>query len=517
MFVWIRKNRTALLFSIIMLLGMVLRIWKFGMLPDGINQDEAFAGYEAYSLLHYGKDSSNYSFPIYFTAWGSGMNALEIYLMIPFIRLLGLTPLAIRLPQLLVSIFTLLVLYLLAKKLYSTNIALIALFLVAICPWHVMMSRWGLESNLTPGFLIFALYFFILGTENPRFFILSSVFYGLTLYCYATIWLIVPIILFSQVIYCLMYKKIYLCKEIAWSFFILLLVAFPLLLFLLINYGLLPEIRTPYLSIPRLAFMRKGEVSLNNIGSNFQHFATMLFFQSDNYHVNTIPQYGIFYHFTLPLFLTGFVCMIIESIKSICHKSFYPSVFILINAIAPGLLGLLISTNLTKINSLFLPMLIIAAYGLIWIGKKVKPAYYILCVLYIISSASFTKYYFTDYPNDIVCDFYLGAEDMLAQAAKMHKPIKVTKKLSYPVVLFYAQVNVNDYIASVNYSNYPSPFLDVNQFCDYYFISELTELDKNFVYLLDDSYDLTLFLENGFEITHSTGIYYLAYANERSK
>lgn len=517
MFVWMRKNKTILLFSIIMLFGIILRIWKFGTLPDGINQDEAFAGYETYSLLCYGKDSSNYSFPVYFTTWGSGMNALEIYLMIPFVRLFGLTPFAIRLPQLIVSIFTLLVLYLLTKRIYSDNIALTALFLTAICPWHIMMSRWGLESNLTPGFLMFALYFFVLGTEKPRYFILSSIFYGLTLYCYATIWLIVPIIISIQIIYCLIYKKVYLCKEIVWSFLILLALAFPLFLFLLVNYGLLPEIRTPFLSIPRLAVMRKGEVSLRNISSNFQHFARILFFQSDNYQVNTIPQYGIFYHFTLPLFLIGFICMIVENIKSIRGKSFCPSVFIIINCISPALLGLLISTNLTKINSLFLPMLIITAYGLICIRKKVRPVYDILCVLYIISAVSFTKNYFMDYPKDIVNDFYLGAEDMLTQADTMHKPIKITRKLSYPVALFYTKTNVNDYIASVHYSNYPSPYLDVEQFCNYYFISELTDLDKNFVYLLDDTYDSALFIESGFEITHSEGIYYLAYANERSE
>lgn len=89
------------------------------------------------------------------------MNALEIYFMIPFIRLLGLSTLSIRLPQLIISILSLIVVYVLSKKMFCPQIGLISLFLMSICPWHIMMSRLALESNLTPGFLILGLYFCI--------------------------------------------------------------------------------------------------------------------------------------------------------------------------------------------------------------------------------------------------------------------------------------------------------------------------------------------------------------------
>lgn len=79
-----------ILFILIMAAGLFIRLWQFGNVPDGVNQDEAFAGYEAYSILHYGKDSFGYHMPVYLTAWGSGMNALNSYLMIPFIAVFGL-------------------------------------------------------------------------------------------------------------------------------------------------------------------------------------------------------------------------------------------------------------------------------------------------------------------------------------------------------------------------------------------------------------------------------------------
>ena len=47
-----------LLFWAIMVIGISARVWRFGSVPGGLNQDEAFAGYEAWSLLHYGIDSA---------------------------------------------------------------------------------------------------------------------------------------------------------------------------------------------------------------------------------------------------------------------------------------------------------------------------------------------------------------------------------------------------------------------------------------------------------------------------
>ena len=61
----------------IIAVGVFVRVFRFGQVPAGFNQDEAFAAYEAYSLLNFGKDSAGYSFPTYFVSWGSGMNVLE--------------------------------------------------------------------------------------------------------------------------------------------------------------------------------------------------------------------------------------------------------------------------------------------------------------------------------------------------------------------------------------------------------------------------------------------------------
>lgn len=45
------------------------------------------------------------------------------------------------------------------KEIVDKSTGLWAMLLLSVCPWHIMMSRWGLESNLAPGFLLFGLTF----------------------------------------------------------------------------------------------------------------------------------------------------------------------------------------------------------------------------------------------------------------------------------------------------------------------------------------------------------------------
>ena len=169
--------------------GIMLRVLYLGDIPGNgsVNPDEAYAGYEAYSLLHYGMDSHGYSMPVYLEAWGSGMNALETYCMIPFIAVWGLNAFSIRCAQCLWGILAFVAAYFLAKKIYDKKIAVIALGLISFMPWQLMMCRWGLESNLLPDFLLFGLLFLLKAIQNTKWMVLSMACYGLALYCYASI------------------------------------------------------------------------------------------------------------------------------------------------------------------------------------------------------------------------------------------------------------------------------------------------------------------------------------------
>ena len=125
-----------------------------------------------------------------------------------------------------------------------------------------MVSRWALEANLAPFFLLFGLFFLLKGTENPRWLPLSGLLYGLSLYTYATIWMLVPFMLLVQVLVLARLKKLSWSRWSVSALLILGVLAAPLILFMLINRGLMEEIRLPFLSIPRLVYFRSGELSL---------------------------------------------------------------------------------------------------------------------------------------------------------------------------------------------------------------------------------------------------------------
>lgn len=162
------KNKYKILISLIFVIGIVVRLVCIDVLPKGLNQDEASAGFEAFSILHFGVDRHNKSLPVQFIAWGSGQNVLYSYIMTIFIAILGSNILAIRLPMAIVGCISLFVFYQLLKRNTNKKVALLGLFIFAICPWHIMKSRWGLESNLFPDLILWAVFFILEAMRDKK-------------------------------------------------------------------------------------------------------------------------------------------------------------------------------------------------------------------------------------------------------------------------------------------------------------------------------------------------------------
>src|ERR1700726_3925376 len=131
-----------LIFILIVALSAFLRFYRFPSLPAGLNVDEAGAGYDGYALLLHGTDRWGNPFPVYFPGFGPGYSVLLSYLDVPFIKVFGLTVFAQRFLSGILGVLTIVVLYAFVKKWYDTRTALIASFLLATNPWHIMMSRW---------------------------------------------------------------------------------------------------------------------------------------------------------------------------------------------------------------------------------------------------------------------------------------------------------------------------------------------------------------------------------------
>lgn len=154
---------------LILLLAVCLRFIALGDYPAGTYTDEAYGAFIAKGLMEHGLDDRGYRFPVYFIAWGSGMNALYSYLGMLFFKIFGISLTIYRIPQALFGVLGILAMYVICLQLFSKKFALLASFALTITPWHIMMCRFGLESNLAPNMFLIALMFLVLGLKKNIF------------------------------------------------------------------------------------------------------------------------------------------------------------------------------------------------------------------------------------------------------------------------------------------------------------------------------------------------------------
>lgn len=503
----IKRRKNLIAVCLIFLVGFLARTIFFGSIPTGLNQDEAFAAYDAWSLMTAGVDSAGYRFPVYLTAWGSGMNALETYLMIPCFALFGMEKWVIRLPQLIVALLSLLAVYDMTKRMAGSKMALCFMALTAICPWHIMLSRWALESNMAPGFILFGLCFFVRGLENSKWFMLSALMYGLSLYCYATIWPIVPLILLLQLIYCR--KKIRLDRYTVISVGILGLIASPLLMFMAINYGGMEEIRTAYFSVPKLLVVRSDEISFTNVWENTKNMLRVILRQTDGSEWNEAGKYGILYLASLPLWVLG----IFSSIEKMWKERGRPCLEGLMMIWFAGgiLLGVLVHVNVNRINIIFLPLIFFIAKGAMQMCDHFgKPAKLLLPLMYAVLFASFMCYYVTEFPGRIAYFFNDGVESALEAVENREGDVYLDESIFHSQVLFYTKTPQKDFEETVVYKQYPATYLHAKSFGRYNFYVDAKKADSSANYILRNPGDIEVFQNLGYTL-EKHGVYTLAY------
>lgn len=491
------------LLFVILAAGFLVRLLFLADYPGGVNQDEAFAGWFAYALGTEGIDNFGFGNPVYFTAWGSGMNALYSYLAIPFVKLFGLNAWGIRLPQAIISCLSLIAFYKLLQKSFDRETALCGVFLLAVNPWHITMSRWGLESALAPAFVLFGLLFFNKGMENGRWLILSALMYGLSLYCYATVWMPLPFVLLVQLIYALRSRKVRFDRYLAGFVIVLGVTALPLFLFLAVNTGLIPQIATRWISIPKMAYFRGGEFALTDIGEHLGKFLKMFFAQQDSCIWNAVPGFGYYYHFSWPFIAIGFVSCLRAAVRAWKEKRYDVRVIFLALFVFSVIEALLMSKcEMNKINLLHLPVIFFCALGVHSLiscgGKKLGAAIFLL---YLASFAMFLHTYTHEYNETVSEAFDEGDTEAVRFAASLgEQPICVHLDVYYPKIYYALQMSPSKAAEETQYQNYPAKFLSASHLGDFEFHVNLKE-----EYL--DRYDVIVWInrEEDREILRSRG------------
>ncbi len=226
------------IFLAILVVAFLIRFIDLNRTP-ALNPDEAALGYNAYSLILTGKDEHGASWPLHFKSFGDYKPGGYVYLAIPFIKLFGLTSLTVRMPNLILSLLTILFLYKLVL-LFTKNYLLSSLtaFVLAVSPWHIHFSRGAWESSTALSFIIIGTYFFFKSIQEKfiKNFTLFTIFYVLSLYIYHSARLIAPLLALSL---CCLYFKFLIKKlpQIIIPIFLAGLLAIPVLFSFLNNGG----------------------------------------------------------------------------------------------------------------------------------------------------------------------------------------------------------------------------------------------------------------------------------------
>lgn len=146
-----------------------MHTYKLCDIPMGLNVDEAGAAYDALNIVRYGVDRWLNPYPVYFTNYADGQNALYIYITALLIKLFGVSKLVIRM-----GIVAAAFVGAYAGFRYCTYawkdrcMNWLWLVLYTILPVYTMTQRFGLESHLMLAAAIVSIYFLSRAMETGK-------------------------------------------------------------------------------------------------------------------------------------------------------------------------------------------------------------------------------------------------------------------------------------------------------------------------------------------------------------
>ena len=440
----------------ILIIGILVRVSFFWVVPDGLNQDEASMAYDAYADLTYGQDRNGDHNPVFSAAWGiTGHSLLYTTLSKLFIALFGLNAFSVRAANVLFGVVAMFAFWGIVKRI-NKRTALISLFIFAICPWHIMMCRWGFDANIFPNVFLLGLYFLMRAFDDKRMYPVAMAVFGLSLYGYHLAYIPVIAFLIPTFVYILRNKKISV-KDASIFLAIFAVLALPVAMFIIINTFDLSEINLGFITIPNLIGKYNSGINIfeNGISSAAKNIGLLfkaIFSTADTLIWNTIPEFGTIYLFSAPFIVVGAIALIKRVKKT--KGSFAASNIVVFMLIASVILGLLNKLNTNRAGFMFPVLIILLAEGILFVMTHFKKPAYAILPIYLCVFIAFSGVYFTSYRENIARTFFAGTGDAITYAAEeTDGDIYLTEKINAPHIfaLFYTKTDPQVFINTVKY------------------------------------------------------------------
>ena len=481
----------------IILFAAAVRLIGLGSVPAGLQQDEASLGYDAFAIAKYGVDRNGFAYPIYPITWGCGGGSpLMIYINVLTIKLFGTGVVKLRLLPAILGIATVYIFYLILKEItLSYKKSLFGAAFLALCPWHIILSRWSLDSNIMPFTLGLSVYLFILGIKTGKTLIycLSAAAYAMCMYSYGSATIVVPIHLILISIYCLR-KKVLSVKQLILAVLTFVIVFSPLLVFYAVNYLGLPEIVTDSFSFNKFTASRSDEVFIRfdsslprELWENIrQLIITLTIGDNDEMLCHFIPGYATLFEFTFPITFLGIFLgkrafLKCEDTKENSERaidddkrSAMDAVFVTL-LISCVLLAVGIRADVSRMVMIFLSLVYFLVKGISFIWDRRAACAYAVMAVVVLAAGLFIKDYFTGF-NDKTANLFMPG---YGEAAKRAYEIagddteiySTYENLSAPFViaLYYTDYNPVKFADTVVYKDETDEFRVAESFGNFKF------------------------------------------------
>lgn len=471
------------LFLGVLLIAAVLRLYALHRVPPSPSLDEVSIGYNAYSIVHTGRDEYGKLFPMLLRAYDDYRPALYVYLTIPFVATLGLTAIAVRLPSVILSLLTVAIAYgigkMVGKKYYSfPELGLIASLLLAISPWHIYISRLGHEANLGLALVSLGTYFLLsAGLEKKKSsWMLSAVFMGLSVHGYQSEKIVSPLIMASGFV--LFWKEaVHAKREVIIACFVGLFIAFPAVLATVSKEGMSrfrgTSAFSPDAPIMIQATDRYIQAQRNNdrIGmimhskyvayvtiftQNYvSHFSPIWLFTGSIREAHKVPGMGLMYVWEAPFLLLGLWALFRKNIPK-------ELVAIIIVSVLVAPIPASVTTQAPHAMRSYtgIPLLqLVEAIGIWFVAASIHTKYrrYFFILLGIIAAAGLSMFwngYFVRFPKEQSDSFQYALAPAVRYALKEGKNYEHVAfshqgslYQSYMFFLFYSRFDPNRYLS----------------------------------------------------------------------
>ena len=402
------------------LAGFFLRLYAQAGVPAGMHQDEANIGYEAYILSKYGVDRDLHPWPVYPITYGSGGGSpLLIYLNVLTTKLFGSSITVLRRTCSVFGCLTILLFVLISlqlrpagkenddeERLQRSRTFCFAALVFSILPWHIILSRWSLDSNTTPFWELLALALLLSAVRkrSTAMYCLSSAVFALCLYSYGSANLVVPLFLLIILPVCMYHRELTL-RQLILSGLVFIVVLLPLIAFYAVNYLGLPEILTPYFSVNRFTSNRLGNVFIFSgpaFFSRFKENLVVLFRNlttgyTDDSFENFLPSFATLFRFTFPLTLTGLILCVRRTFSPASGSATSPKTVLLALFFASAVFSLLILPRINRFVLMYAPMACFIVIALDYISDHSRYLAAAACCLLLGGGILFAKDYFYRY------------------------------------------------------------------------------------------------------------------------